>query len=283
MAYTAEISRQNPGCFLFLIDQSYSMNDPFAGEMDQRMADKLADAINRLLYELSIRCTKDQEEGVRNYYEVGVLGYGSQMGYVGPALGGQLAGQDLIPIREVADNPLRIEERARKVPDGAGGLVEEKVKFPVWFDPVANKDTPMCTAFQEAHVLLEPWTQAHPESSPPIVINITDGEATDGNPLPLVKALRELSTQDGNVLLFNIHLSAKPEAPISYPETGAGLPDEYARQLFEMSSPLPPHIREAARSEGYDIGPQSHGFVFNADLVEVIKFLDIGTRPKGLR
>jgi hypothetical protein len=29
--YTAEISRRNPGCFLFLIDQSYSMSEPFGG------------------------------------------------------------------------------------------------------------------------------------------------------------------------------------------------------------------------------------------------------------
>ena len=31
MAYQAEISRKNPGCFLFLVDQSESMEDPFAG------------------------------------------------------------------------------------------------------------------------------------------------------------------------------------------------------------------------------------------------------------
>src|SRR5438045_3017148 len=29
MAYQAEISRKNPGCFLFLVDQSESMEDPF--------------------------------------------------------------------------------------------------------------------------------------------------------------------------------------------------------------------------------------------------------------
>src|SRR5206468_1673286 len=31
MAYQAEISRKNPGCFLFLVDQSESMEDPFGG------------------------------------------------------------------------------------------------------------------------------------------------------------------------------------------------------------------------------------------------------------
>jgi hypothetical protein len=280
MPYTAEISRQNPSCILFLIDQSGSMGDPFGGEPGRSKAERLADAINRLLFELSIRCTKDQTEGVRNYYEVGVIGYGPR---VGPTLGGKLAGQALVSIRDVANNPARVEERRRKVEDGAGGLVEETIRFPVWFDPVAQDGTPMCEALHLARSILAPWVQAHPASFPPIVINITDGEATDGDPRPAAGDLRKLATDDGNLLLFNLHLSSQPGAPILYPQDETGLPDEYARQLFQMSSLLPPHIREAAQSEGYAIGPQSRGFVFNADIVEVIKFLDIGTRPKGLR
>ena len=36
MPYTAEISRANPTCFLFLIDQSGSMADPFGGGADKK-------------------------------------------------------------------------------------------------------------------------------------------------------------------------------------------------------------------------------------------------------
>jgi hypothetical protein len=53
MPYTAEISRGNPSCFVFLIDQSGSMADVFgAGEGNQKKADGVADAINRLLQNL---------------------------------------------------------------------------------------------------------------------------------------------------------------------------------------------------------------------------------------
>jgi hypothetical protein len=45
-----------------------------------------------------------------------------------------------------------------------------------------------------------------------------------------------------------------------------------------MSSELPPKLAEAARTEGFATAPRSRGFVFNADLVAVIRFLDIGTR-----
>lgn len=280
MPYAAEISRQDPSCILFLIDQSSSMSEPVGGEPGQSKAERLADAINRLLYESTIRCTKSQEEGIRNYYDVGVIGYGAR---VGPSLGGKLAGRGLVPIREVGDNPARVEERQRKVEDGTGGLVEEMVKFPVWFDPVAKNMTPMCQALRQASSILEPWVQAHPASFPPIVINITDGEATDGDPREPAEVLRKLATNDGNLLLFNLHLSSQPGEPILYPGSETVLPDEYACQLFQMSSLLPPHIREAAGSEGYATGPQSRGFVFNADIVAVIKFLDIGTRPKELR
>jgi hypothetical protein len=205
--YTAEISRTNPSCLLFLIDQSGSMADSVSGEPGRSKAERLADAINRLLYELIIRCTRNQTEGPRNYYDVGVIGYGSR---VGSALGGPLVGREMVPIREVADNPARVEERRRKVEDGTGGLIDETVKFAIWFDPVANSGTPMCQALHQARTLLQPWVQAHQSSFPPIVINITDGEATDGDPRPPAEALRALGTIDGNVLLFNLHLSSPP-------------------------------------------------------------------------
>src|SRR5947209_14733564 len=153
MPYTAEISRSNPSCFLFLIDQSGSMDDAFgAGESNRKKADGVADAINRLLQNLVIKCAKS--EGVRDYYEVGVIGYGSN---AGPAFGGSLAGKDLVPISEIADNPARVEERTKKVDDGAGGLVDQTVKFPVWFDPQSKGGTPMVAALSRARDILSGW------------------------------------------------------------------------------------------------------------------------------
>jgi hypothetical protein len=279
MPYQAEISRSNPSCFLFLIDQSGSMEDPFAGgESSQRKADLLADAINRLLQNLVIKCAK--EEGIRDYFHVGVIGYGAK---VGPALSGQLAGRDLAPISDIGNMPARIEERKKKVEDGAGGLVEQTIRFPIWFDPICHGATPMCQAFNLAHDMLAHWLPQHPDSFPPIVINITDGEATDGDPSTAADALRNLATSDGNVLLFNVHLSSKGAKPIEFPDNPAQLPDQHAQLMFELSSPLTPTMRTVAQQEGYIVAESSRGFVFNADMISVIKFLDIGTRPSNLR
>lgn len=279
MAYTAEISRTNPALFLFLIDQSGSMDDPFgADDSNRKKADGVADAINRLLQNLVIKCAKS--EGVRDYYWVGVLGYGSR---VGPAFSGPLSGKDLVSISEIADNPARVEERTKKVEDGAGGLVDENVKFPIWFDPVAKGGTPMCEALAKAKDLIAGGLEQHHSSFPPIVINITDGESTDGDPTQNAEAIRDLSTDDGNILLFNLHLSSSKAAPIQFPSSQSGLPDKYAELLFRISSQLPDYMRSVAGEEGIAVSDGARGFVFNADMVSVIRFLDIGTRPSNLR
>jgi hypothetical protein len=279
VAYTAEISRTNPSVFLFLIDQSGSMDDPFgSGEATRKKADGVADAINRLLQNLVIKCAKS--EGVRDYYSVGVLGYGAQSG---PAFAGALAGRDLAPISEIADHPARVEERTKKVDDGAGGLVDQKVKFPIWFDPISKGGTPMVAALTRARDVLSAWLADHPGAFPPIVINITDGESTDGDPTAAAEALRSLASDDGNVLLFNAHLSSQNAPAVEFPDSEDGLADQYAKLLFRMSSDLPGYMRSAAGAEGYAVSDGAKGFVFNADLVSVIRFLDIGTRPSNLR
>jgi hypothetical protein len=163
MAYQADISRANPGCFLFLLDQSGSMADPFSGGTHgHSKADELATIINRLLASLVIRCSKD--EGVRDYFEVGVIGYGAR---VANAL--HTNGTAIVPISRLANEPLRIEDRIQKIPDGAGGLVEQTVKFPVWVDPRADGGTPMTEALTRGKDALANWVQQHRTAFPPVV------------------------------------------------------------------------------------------------------------------
>ncbi|MBI3410234.1 MAG: VWA domain-containing protein [Planctomycetes bacterium] len=273
MPYTAELSRTNPTCLIFLIDQSSSMVEPFGGQPGKPKAEGVADGINRLLQNLVLKCAKS--DGIRDYFQVGVLGYGGRVAW---CLTGPMAGRKLVPISLVANNPLRVEQRTRKTDDGAGGLVEQKFKFPVWFEPVAGGRTPMCQAMTEAGTAIEEFVGKYPDCYPPLVINISDGKATDGHPELAAAKLRGLSSSDGNVLLFNAHLSATAARPIEFPSSEAELAEPEARILFKISSVLPPRLQEAAKAEGFQVGKTTRGFVFNADLVSVIRFLDIGTR-----
>ncbi len=279
MPYTAEITRNNPTCVLFMIDQSRSMRDQVsAGDGTAPKSSGVASTINRWLQELSLKCAKG--DGVRDYYHVGVIGYGKK---VGPALVGPNAGKDLVPISEIAGNPGRIEERKQKVPDEKGKLRKQTVKVPIWFDPVADGGTPMCKASAEAYRVLEGWLVKHGDSYPPLVIHITDGEATDGDPEQRVRALTNLSTSDGNTTLFNIHLSAHKNAtPVIFPDSPDHLPDEYSRMLFNTASPLTDAMRAVAKERGIPTTAGSRAFVLNADLVALVQAIEIGTRPSNV-
>jgi hypothetical protein len=278
--YSAEISRKNPGCFIFLLDQSASMEDPFGGGADRRKADELATIVNKLLHNLSIRCAKG--DSIYDYFHVAVIGYGQDT-VVKSAFDGQLTGKDVVAISELANNPLRIEDRVKKADDGNGGLVEQTVKFPLWFEAKHAGGTPMAGALKMASEIVQRWVAEHPKGFAPIVINITDGEATDGDPVQEAKALCSLGSDDGATLLFNIHLSSAPGNPIELPASDEGLPDKFAKQLYEMSSALTPFMVSRAKELGMPAGDGARGFVFNAQPVQVIQFLDIGTRPANLR
>ncbi len=274
MPYTAEISRSNPTCFLFLVDQSGSMAERFGAESGRTKAQGVADALNRLLQTLVWRCSKGNY--ILDRYCIGAIGYGDEIRL---GLPGDLAGVGVLrTVSVIGNSPLRIEDRIKRVEDGAGGLLGQRVKFPVWFEPLAQGKTPMCTAFQAAHEVVSEFVSQHPRCFPPIVINISDGAATDGDPQPMAAALRSVASQNGNALLFNIHISARGERPILFPADESYLPDEYARLLFRMSSPLPPAMLKQARILEASVSDGALGFAFNADLSSVIMLLDIGTR-----
>lgn len=275
MAYDKRVTRDFPTAFIFVVDRSYSMDEPIGGTSfgaNKRKADAVADSLNRVLYELTINCSR--EEGVRNYFHIAVVGYG---GSVQSALSGPLAGRDLVSLGELADEPLRVEDRTQTLDDGAGGTVEKTVRFPVWFEAEANGGTPMSEALGRAKVLAEQWIADHPDSFPPIVLNISDGESTDGNPEAAAAALQAVTVPDGPTLLFNLHLSSSPSQPLLFPEDESHLADEFAKQLFRMSSVVPAKLRERALKEGFQLSEVSRGFVFNADIASIVKFLNIGT------
>lgn len=278
MPYSAEISRSNPTAFLFLVDQSGSMADILSTEKPKSL--QVADVLNRTLASLITRCTK--AEGTRNYFEIGVLGYGGT-GILDGFQGEKNSGGIIRSIASIEASPLRIEERKKKMDDGAGGIVEQTVKFPIWFEPIASGGTPMCEAIIKAAGELVTWCDAHPNSYPPTVLHITDGESTDGDPEELCNQLRQIQTNDGNVLLFNLHLSSNSEKPIEFPSSENSLPDNFARLLFRMSSLLPEHLVSIAREKSFNVGAESRGFMFNGDAVQIVEFFDIGTRASQLR
>lgn len=275
--YSAQITRAHPTCIVLLLDQSGSMNDPFSGNAGIKKSDFVADVVNHTLHDLVIRCTKTEE--VRNYYYISVIGYGQQ---VGPAFSGPLEQRRLAPIAEVADYPLHVKTRYKRVADGGGGWVEIPVRYPVWVQPAASGKTPMCEALSAVKVVLESWLREHPRGFPPTVLHLTDGESSDGDPTAIGEQIMSLQTDDGSVLLFNCHISSRRAHKIEYPTDEAELPDGFARALFQISSPLPVNFLAAAAQLGVQAADSSRGFVFNGDPSSIVQFYEIGTSLTGM-
>lgn len=277
MTYEAQISRGSPTAFIFVVDQSGSMSDNMSSGRSK--ADFVADALNRTLMNLITRCTKS--EGVRDYFEVGVIGYGGS-GVVN-GFAGALNSQIIHPVSLIEQNPVRVEDRKRKMDDGAGGIVETNIKFPVWFEAIASGGTPMREALTRAAEELVTWCDNHQDCYPPTILHVTDGESSDGDPEEIATHLRQIRTNDGEVLILNLHVSVLAAEKVSFPAGDSGLPDDYAKMLFRMSSQLPEHLVRYAQEKGHKVGIESRGFMFNAEAAEIVDFFDIGTRASQLR
>ncbi len=277
--YDESLSTDNPSCLLILVDQSRSMKRPFGRQRDLRKADGVAVSINWILGNL---CQEVGTEKDRLF--VGVFGYGAGTGSpVNPILDGGLA--KLLAERRSKGEPELVSTRELH----ANKLQEVRVvkkkgqpprKAPIWVTPCASgNQTPMREAFEHARRLLEVFLERHPKCFPPIVLHFTDGQPNTGDPTPQADALRRLASANGNVLLFNAHVSDQDAEPIVFPRDVSALPrdDRFARQMFAMSSILPDALVQNALLKHIRIERGGRCFAFNGDLDSVVKMLQVGT------
>lgn len=275
MSHTAEVSRSNPMCIIFLVDQSGSMGEPFGKELGKLKCEGVADAINELIDALINSCTKQGE--VLDRYYVGVIGYGNNAASLLRSNSGK---SHLVKISELADSPLRTETRSKR----SGGSRVHEVIYPVWFEPIAGGETHMREAIDLAETFAKGFILEHPDCRPPIVFNITDGAPHElATTEKAAEKLRALSSRDGEVLMFNIHISHLANAAIEFPTSERQLPDSCARLLFRMSSIVPASMVTIAKMLDFQVESESRGFVFNASLDSVIRFIAAGTRATQQR
>lgn len=280
-AYTAQITRNTPTAFIFLVDHSISMKKMttlFGEEMT--MAEAASRIVNRQINELVLRCIKSNE--VRHYYDIAVIGYGEEA-YSGWK--GELEGRDFVSPEELRDHPYkkiitREEKRTRK------GVVVKEVEKVQWMEARHNgRRTHLHKAFSRAEALLEQWMEKHHDKDcyPPTIINITDGEfngARQDSVLQQANELKSMFTNDGNVILFNIHFAASKSAeevvcPIEISELGG---NRYAETLFNMSSLLPERYNaDISRCLDDNRTGRHRAMGVNADATTLLKLMDIGT------
>lgn len=280
-AYTAQITRSTPTAFIFMVDHSVSMKKRtmLNGE-EMSMAEAVARIVNHQINELVLRCIKSNE--VRHYYDIAVIGYAQNV-YSG--WNGTLTGRDFVSPEELKNNPFkkittREEKRTRK------GIVVKEVEKVQWLE--ARHDgswTHVHKAFGRAKELLDEWMKKYHDKDcyPPTIINITDGEfngATKEEVLQQANELKSMFTNDGNVILFNIHISANQGLSLSCPLSKDELKgSSYATTLFEMSSLLPLRYNAPISNirKDSDMNARHVAMAVNADMSTLIQLMDIGT------
>lgn len=280
-AYTAQITRNTPTAFIFLIDQSVSMRryTTLYGE-EMPMAEAVARIVNHQLNELVLRCIKGSE--TRDYYDIAIIGYGEKA-YSGWK--GELEGRDFVKPSELKEHPYKKittkkETRTRK------GVKVVEVEEVQWIEADATKScTRVHHAFEKAKGLLDEWMEKHHEKDcyPPTIINITDGEfngATKEYVLQQANELKSMFTNDGNVILFNIHISANKAVCVTCPASKDEVSfSSLATTMYEMSSLLPMRYSDRIADLRGDGTPNNRytAMSINADMSTLIQLMDIGT------
>lgn len=250
--YSLMWGRKTPGHLVYLIDQS--------GSMSGENSTKTAEAVHSAIMDTFIGCVKGNE--VLNRVYITIIGYGN------------MEGVSII--------------REGWMTDYVTDLKLCKINGTTIIEPEAYGGTPMAEAFRLAKECLSNWILARQEVADtdpqsglpaPIVINITDGCPDD--PYEAVceaQELTNLSTPDGNVLLFNIHMDESPNTDeIMFPSDSAML-NESGRFLFDISSEMTDEFIKVAKQQHLEgIVSGSKGFVVNAKGDTLVRFVRFGS------
>ena len=279
--YTAQITRNTPTAFIFLVDHSVSMQQmtTLYGEQ-MTMAEAAARIVNNQINELVLRCVKMGD--TRRYYDIAVVGYGEKA-YSGWQ--GELEGRKFVSPEELKTRPYTKIVTRKEVRTRNGVQVKE-VEQVQWVSARSDGHwTHYHEAFDYAQDLLADWMIDHHEKDcyPPTVIHITDGEfnhASKDEVMQKANELKSMFTNDGNVILFNIHFTAdKSASSVACPIDKSELKGNgYGQILFELSSLLPERYNQDIARCLNDNRPGRHvAMGVNADATTLIKLMDIGT------
>ena len=265
-------SSATPGLLIILLDQSGSMLSPYEGSDSRTVF--ASRAVNRVIDNI-IQKNFDGDKP-KNRCFISVIGYNHNV-------------QEICSgwLQDMAANPLRYEILKRKMPDGAGGIVEVEIKQPVWVEPITTDGTTnMLGALQLAKDLCQKWMNDHSDSPAPVIINISDGVPYYEGKEPrtcmdetakLAQEIMSLRNNDGNVLIFNAQIDNKGNNTVVFPSDRTKITQEEAQFLFDITSEVPDSYKAAASKNELPVENGSKGCIFNADGVQLIQLIDFGS------
>lgn len=267
--YEMQWGRKTPGMIIFLVDQSGSM-------MNQDKHIKVAKAIQDAVYECFLGCLSGTE--VKRRFFLNVIGYGQE---------------DKVKnlwSSWVDDEQLKL------------ALIDAKKKNASFISPVAGGVTPMADAINLAteyinkHIsdCIQGMNLGLINGIPaPIVVNITDGMPCEYHKSTneSIKAteiaasnLTKISTPDGRVRFFNLHLSDDNNTEILFPQQSCDVSNSKEGQLlFGISSELDENMVMTAKKYGLETAKVgSKAMIVNASGELISRFIQFGSAVSGV-
>ena len=285
--YSNRITSSNPCAFVLLIDQSYSMCEEIEDNRGgiKSKAEHLSLIVNQFLDEIILTCQKT--DFIKDYFEILIIGYGKEdedgnyENIVEIAWEGKLKNKTWVSVNELRNGSIR-KETVTVANLKKFGPREIQQEVNIWIEPIYGGNTPMKGAFELCHTYVEEWVDNNPNCFPPMVFNITDGEANDiedySELIEAADKIKNLGTNDGKTLLFNLLLSENSSNLKEFPilnERHLFESKEYEVTLFDISSTIPTNLKKLLPSTSTS-QDEIKGVVFG-DLESVNRFLNIGT------
>ena len=256
--YAKQWTRNKPGHIIIMGDSSGSMSLKDKGGYS--LIERVEIGANSGILSSLVRNLSN--DGVKNKATFTVITYGS-------------GGAKIVCKKSIADFATEGDTLPTKTVSTSAGDIE----IPQFVSGLtASGGTPMAAGFDLAYKAAEAFCKANPESAPPIIINITDG--MPNNPSATIAAAnrcRNLSTSDGNVLIFNLHMSTNSSNKVLFPASEGELSDAAAKLLYRISDVLPKTYMAVAQAEKLPVKENSRMMTQNGNGEDIAKIINFGS------
>jgi hypothetical protein len=259
---------------LFLLDESAGMG-VVAGGMTadgtpskKTNAERVAVAINNALKKLS--------EGPE--CEIALIGYREKDGEIdiSPRWGSALQGRTFVNSNELI-SAADVQSRKKMIPQSGGGLTEETVEIPIWYECVPNGKSPQVAAFKKCDDLLkEECAEAKADSI--LLLHVFSGSSSDGTPQNVIMEMTR-KNQDSSEAIVRVGqclvASKSDHITTAYPSKAVFMQSPEARNLFGRSSEIPSRLTACIEAAGGKVRSGAKLLIHNGKAVDVLRFLQL--------
>ena len=273
-----EVTTAKPWLLVLMVDESHSMQADWGGTK-RRMSDIVEQAVNQLLYDMALNYNTSSgldEDSVSDRIHLRLLVYSGDGDVYDP-----------IPMsngssymRATGDEGwVQNYSDVHPYPSSKGD-----VEVPRWLQLDPHGRTPMLAAFRIARRAVEQHIEEYPDSFPPVVLNISDGEPTDcGKPidwellLSECDSIRSLGAGENQPIVCNVHWDPEGRAPPSLYPSEPPQAGGIESGLWEASSTIPAHMAPLVPTAGVGDPEGRRFFVYNSNVIHFHEFLQFST------